>query len=87
MMKFLTDILQIAIAMKILYMVVKWAFFRKRRKTSRKSVVSKIGMLISNRIHYTLNCKLTAQKEALQLSVNKSKTSNPNVVQFRKKTN
>ena len=88
MLNFLLNVLQIAVAIKVIHYGLKRILFRKKfkSKTSRKSVACKIGMLISNRIHHYLNCKLTAQKEALQLSRNKSKTPNPKVIPIRRKT-
>jgi hypothetical protein len=60
-MKFLWDVLQIAIAIRILYGLGKWLL----RKKKRKSMSSKVWRLISNRIHYRLDTALKTQREAL----------------------
>lgn len=84
MMKFLLDILQIAIALKIVWIVGKWLIRRKKKGTRgrRRSVISKLYALVGNKIHYRLDSMLKKQKEALRPQTDK--TSGGKVVQFRK---
>lgn len=80
MLKFLLDVLQLAIALRLGYLAIKWLIFRKKKKRRRKSVVKKIGKLITNRLHYELDLMLKKQNEALH----PSKTSDGKVVPFKK---
>lgn len=75
-MKFLLDVLQIAVAIRVLYGLGKWLLHRKKRRTA----LSKVWRLISRRIHYRLDTALKKQREALY-----PKTSpNGKVVPLRK---
>jgi hypothetical protein len=60
-MKFLWDVLQIAIAIRILYGLGKWLL----RKKKRKSMSSKVWRLISNRVHHRLDIAIKKQRDAL----------------------
>jgi transcription initiation factor IIE alpha subunit len=84
MLKFLIDVLQIAIVLRLIYAGVKWILFRKNRK-NHKSMLVKVWMLISRRIHHNLNSRLTQQTEAFQ-SEKTAKTSEGKVIPLRRKT-
>lgn len=79
MLKFLFDVLQLAIVIKLGYLGLRRLFFRKK-KYRKKSIARKVYQLINNRIHYKLNAMLKKQKEALY----PSKTSDGKVVPFKK---
>jgi hypothetical protein len=61
MIKFLLDVLQIAIVLKLAWSTGKWLL----RKKKRKSMSSKVWRLISNRIHYRLDTAIKKQRDAL----------------------
>jgi hypothetical protein len=84
MLNFLIDVLQIAIVLRLVYAGVKWILFRKRKK-SHKSMLVKLWMLISRRIHHNLNSRLTKQTEYFRLEKGE-KTSDSKVIPLRKRT-
>lgn len=63
MQKFLFDVFQIIIVAKIGYSILKWAI--KGTKSRKKSIVSKIMKLVSNKIHYHLDNALKKQRKVL----------------------
>lgn len=82
MMKFLLDVLQIVILIKLSYSVVKWVL--GVRKSKRKSIASKIVKLLSNRIHYQLDNALKKQKQTLRPTHGFVKPTNAKVIPLRK---
>lgn len=77
MQKFIFDLLQIAIVVRMGYFILRWAV--KSTKSYKKSIVGKVIKLVSNRIHYRLDNALKKQKKKLYPSVEHN-----NVVPFKK---
>lgn len=77
MMKAVFDIIQLAVVVKLGYTLIKWAI--KGAKSRKKSIVSKIMKLISNKIHYKLDNALKKQKDLMY----PSSSDNGKVIPFR----
>jgi len=88
MLKFLLEILEIVIVLKISYKLLKYFLFRKKSTKSKRkglSITGKIWVLISRRVHYKLNQMLKTQKESLaSANTEIQDPSNTKVVNIRK---
>lgn len=93
MIKFLIDMIQIAIMVNLIWIVLKWTIFRKvgKKGKSSKGIISKCVTLVSRSIHHKLDEMLKTQKESLaplkQDSPQKEDISNPKVIPLTKARN
>jgi len=80
MIKFLINILEIAIILRVLYKTVRWLWGGRKKRKYRKTILGKVILLISRRIHYSLDCMIKKQKESLA----NSKQDQKKVIDFRR---
>lgn len=81
MEKMMFDALQLLVIGRIVYSLIKWSFRSKKKK---RSIIKKIGKLVSNRIHYHLDNAIKKQKKVLHADKNKEVALPSNVIPFRK---
>jgi hypothetical protein len=67
MIKFIVDIIEIIIVFKILMWGIRHIFKIRKNKKYKRSIIKKLKILISNRIHYQLNKMLRNQREKLSI--------------------
>lgn len=65
MINFLINMTILVIISNVIYKVAKFFIFGKlfAKKTKRKSILGKVWILVSNRIHYQLDQSIKSQKE------------------------
>ena len=83
MMKFLFDVFQLAIVIKLGYTGLKWLTGNKKKKKYGKSMLGKIWVIVSMRIHHYLNQKIRQQKEFIRAERAKKDSK---VVPLKKRT-
>ena len=62
MIKFLIDVLQISVILWLATKTVKFFFGKNRYSKNKKSIVGKLGVLVSRRVHFHLDSMIKAQK-------------------------
>jgi len=80
MIKFMMDLIQIAIMINLLRLVLKWTVFKKHKGSKKRSAIQKVILISKRRIHQRLDAKLKEQKESpAQSSDNTHKQDNSRV--------
>lgn len=82
MEKFLLDTVQLIIAVRVSYSLLKWIFFAKKK--GQKSISKKVWKLCTNRIHHLLDNALRNQKKKIYSTKQKDIVYPSNVVPLRK---
>lgn len=85
MIKFLLDVLQIVVLVKLGYSFIKWLLSSKKRH--KRSIVNKVWrLLVTNKIHYRLDNALRNQKKEFETTVNAkhAEVTNAKVIPLRK---
>jgi hypothetical protein len=80
-MKELFDVLLVVLVAR--FMWKGFRFFTKKDKRYKKSIVGKIGLLLSRNVHSNLDRMIIKQKENLAKKEN-TQQDNENVVEFKK---
>lgn len=86
MIKFLINIIELAIIAKVSYKVIKFFFVRKKYEKNKKgkSILGKISYIISENIHHHLDQRIKAQIAKRTADI--TQQSQNNVVDFKKYT-
>jgi len=79
--KFILNVLQLIIVVRVGYSLLKWMIFTKKKS---KSIASKIMKLATNKIHYRLDNALRNQSKTFKVKKQTDVIATSNVVPFRK---
>lgn len=83
MIKFIINVLEIAVILRVSYKTVRFLFWRKKGNKHKKSIIGKVWLLASRNIHHALDQKIKAQKESLA-GTQQSDDKVVSIAQFRK---
>ena len=82
MIKFLVNIIEITMILMVIGKTLK--FLCKKDKKYKKSILGKIGVLASNKIHHKLDMMIKTQKERLVVKSESQQDSQGKVIKLEK---